>query len=369
MNKNEKADIIAKICNGILLRGKQVLAPELSSAEWDELLEFASNQGVLPVIIQHLNNAIPTGVTSMGKEQLLQWIGISLQNEQNYKQRLSVMRKLARIFGKEGIDIMFLKGASLAQMYPNPEWRVFSDVDYYLFGASERGIELLAQKGIENSEYYHHHTQASMDDVLIENHYDFVERVNHKCDLILDDALKELAAKEGHAVKATFLGEDVNNAYLMTPTMNAIFLMRHMSAHFVSETIPLKMLYDWALFLKHHAKDVDWNKVSALYDQSGMTAFAGIIQELLRKRLDVSFSDCPVFPVKEEYVERVWESVIDPPEPDPHAKFTLRYYLFEAKTFFANRWKHKLVYPGESYILLFFKYAWLGVKKMLGVLK
>ena len=369
MGKNEKANIIVRICNGVLLHDKPVPSPDLSSGEWDELLEFASEQGVLPIIIQHLNNSNPAGSISMDKELLLQWIGVSLQSEQNYKQRLGVMRKLAKIFGKEGIDVMFLKGASLAQMYPNPEWRVFSDVDYYLYGESEHGIKILAEQGVENSEYYHHHTQASFNGVLIENHYDFVERVNHKCDLILDDALKALAAKEGHSVKATFLGDDVKNAYLMTPTMNAIFLMRHMSAHFVSETIPLKMLYDWALFLKHHAKDVDWNIVSALYDQSGMTAFAGIIQELLCKRLDVSYSDCPVFPVKEEYVERVWESVINPPEPDPHAKFTLRYYLFEAKTFFANRWKHKLVYPGESYILLFFKYAWLGVKKMLGVLK
>lgn len=369
MNKNEKADIIAKICNGILLRGKQVLAPELSSAEWDELLEFASNQGVLPVIIQHLNNAIPTGVTSMGKEQLLQWIGISLQNEQNYKQRLSVMRKLARIFGKEGIDIMFLKGASLAQMYPNPEWRVFSDVDYYLFGASERGIELLAQKGIENSEYYHHHTQASMDDVLIENHYDFVERVNHKCDLILDDALKELAAKEGHTVKATFLGEDVNNAYLMTPTMNAIFLMRHMSAHFVSETVPMRMLYDWALFLKKYAGEVEWNYVMQLYEKSDMMKFVGIIMAILKDHLEFECSACPVELGARTDAERVWESIINPPAPDPYDKFTLRYYLFEAKTFFANRWKHKLVYPGESFVGLFFKYAWLAVKKMMGVLK
>lgn len=364
MSKNEKADIIARICNDILLLNQKVIAPELSGKEWDEVLEMASFQGVLPIVLQKLNETNPKGGTPMGKEQLLQWIGVTLQNEQNYKLRLYVMRSLAKLFGQEGIDIMFLKGASLAQLYPNPLWRVFSDVDYYLFGESEKGIKLLAEQGIENSEYYHHHTQASFNGVLIENHYDFVERVNHKCDVILDDALKELVAKEGHDVKATFLGEDVNNAYLMTPTMNAIFLMRHMSAHFVSETVPMRMLYDWALFLKKYAGEVDWEYVMPLYEKSGMMKFVGIIMEILKEHLGFECAACPVALGKPSDAERVWESIINPPVRDPHDKFTLWYYLFEARTFFANRWKHKLVYPGESFVGLFFKYVKLGVKMM-----
>lgn len=366
-SKTELAEIVLQLCNSVLLKEGKPQLPEMLAKEWDALFTFASSQGVLSVITQLFSDLeLPPSAERL---MIVGWYMNSLKTATCYQQRIDTMRQMANMFGKVSMDIMFLKGAAIAQLYPVPGWRAFSDIDYYLYGKSEEGIKVMAQNGIVNSEYYHHHTQASLSGVLIENHYDFVERVNHKCDIILDDALKQLAGKEGHNIRASFLGDDVKNAYLMTPTMNAIFLMRHMSAHFVSETIPLRMLYDWALFLEHHAKDVDWNMVSALYDQSGMTTFAGIIQELLRKRLKVSFADCPVFPVKEDYVERVWESVINPPEPDPHAKFKLRYYLFEAKTFFANRWKHKLVYPGESYILLFFKYAWLGLKKMLGVLK
>ena len=186
---------------------------------------------------------------------------------------------------------------------------------------------------------------------------------------MLDDALKELAAKEGYTLKADFLGKDVKNAYLMTPTMNAIFLMRHMSAHFVGETIPLRQLYDWALFLQRHAKDVDWPYVLRLYNESGMAAFAGVIQFLLRMHLEYENNDCPIALGKKEDAERVWESIIFPPKQDPYKKFSMKYYLFEAKTFYVNRWKHKMVYPGESYVLLFFKYSWLGIKKMTGRLK
>lgn len=367
MKKKELVDIAVGLCNKVLLERKQPEQPDLSVKDWDRMLIFASMQGVLPVITPLFADYKP-------EDEKLRWVLVewhvsSMENHQAYKLRLYNMREIAQLFEEEGMDVMFMKGAALAQLYPNPEWRVFSDIDYYLYGKSEQGIEVMARHGIENSEYYHHHTQASLNNVLLENHYDFVERVNHKCDVILDDALKALAEKEGHSAKATFLGEDVKNAYLMTPTMNAIFLMRHMSAHFVSETVPMRMLYDWALFLKKYAGEVDWNFVMPLYEQSGMMKFVGIIMAILKNYLEFECLVCPVSLGNQEMVDKVWESIVDPPEPDPHDKFTLRYYLFEARTFFANKWKHQLVYPGESFVGLFFRYAWLAVKKMTGILK
>lgn len=367
MKKTEIVDIITDICNCILLKGQKPILPSLKAKDWDKVLTLAAEQGVLPVITPLLIDL--TFDEEASRMMLVEWWSIAQSNQQDYKLRKNIMREMASMFAKEGVDILFMKGGTLAQLYPEPTWRVFSDIDYYLFGKSEQGIAILKQHGIENSAYYHHHTQASLNGVLLENHYDFVERVNHHCDIILDDALKALAEKEGRSVKASFLGDDITNAYVMTPTMNAIFLMRHMSAHFVAETIPLRMLYDWALFLKRHAKDVDWRLVTELYDKSGKTAFAGIVQELLRKRLDVCYADCPVYPVKEGAVDRVWESVIIPPEANPYKKKSLRYYLYETKVFVNNRWKHAIVYPGESYALLFLKYTIAVTKRKLGLLK
>lgn len=367
MKKTEAVDIIIGLCNCVLLKGQNPTLPNLTAKDWDKVLSLAAEQGVLPVIIPLLTDL--TFDDEASRMMLVEWYGIAQCNQQDYELRKSIMREMASMFAKEGMDILFMKGVTLAQLYPEPSWRVFSDIDYYLFGKSEQGIAILKKHGIESSAYYHHHTQASLNGVLLENHYDFVERVNHKCDILLDDALKSLAEKEGRTVKASFLGEDINNAYVMTPTMNAIFLMRHMSAHIVSETIPLRMLYDWALFLKHHAKDVDWTQVDDLYDKSGMTEFAGLIQYLLKTKLCVEYSDCPVFPFDEEKADKLWQSIIYPPEQDPYKKFSFIYYLFEAKTFWKNRWKHEIVYPGESFAWLFCKYAWLGTNKMLGLLK
>lgn len=366
-NKADMATVVVRLCNIALLGNSKLELPKLSAKKWDRLLSFASEQGVLPIVAPLLTEV--TFGDEMSRLMLVEWVVSAEQNAVQYQERLKTMQFMAKMFAKEGMDIMFMKGASLAQFYPNPEWRMFSDIDYYLYGQSENGIKVMARNGIENEGYYHHHTLASLHEILLENHYDFVERVNHQCDIILDDALKKLAEKEGRTMKASFLGDEITNAYVMTPTMNAIFLMRHMSAHFVSETIPVRMLYDWALFLKHHAKDVDWTLVDDLYDKSGMTEFVGLIQYLLKTKLGVEYAECPVFPFDEEKADKLWQSIIYPPEQDPYKKFSLKYYLYETRTFWKNRWKHQIVYPGESYAWLFCKYAWLGTKKMLGLLK
>lgn len=362
--REKLADVVVKLCTSTLLKGNQIAMLDLTAKEWDSMLAFSSMQGVLPIITQKFTNI------KLKDEQLLEvmikWYGKANRNHQNYLLQLETMYTMSMLLDAKGIDILFLKGAALAQLYPEAELRVFSDIDFYLFGESQRGIEIMAQNGIENKACSHHHTRAIMNGILLENHYDFVERKNHRCDIILDDALKALADKEGKSVPATFLGENIRNAYVMTPTMNAIFLMRHMSAHFSSEAISLRMLYDWALFLKHQSKDVDWPYVMGLYEQTGMATFSGIIQMILYFHIGYDCKDCPIERGKQKDADKVWNSIIFPPMQNPFKNHTIRYYLFESKTFLANRWKYEMAYPGESYALFFLKCSWSGIKRMIG---
>jgi len=59
----------------------------------------------------------------------------------------------------------------------------------------------------------------------------------------------------------------------------------------------------------------------------------------------------------------------NPPESNPYNKNTLKYLLFEGREFLGNRWKHKIVYPHESYFMLSLHYAWSIIKRKLGLLK
>lgn len=367
MKREEQADILLSLCNHALLGKGAASVGDVASREWDGILYFASLQGVLPVIWPLLVNLRVDDERSRMK--MVRWYAAAQDSMQQYQLKAYMMQELVAILAEAGIDVMFMKGAALAQLYPKPEWRAFSDIDFYLYGKTEQGVETMTRHGMGKLETDHHHVRLSLNGVLLENHYNFVERTNHRCNVVLDDTLKALAESEGRSARADFIKGSYKNAYVMTPTMNAIFLMRHMSTHFASETISLRMLYDWALFLREHGEDVDWKMVTGLYENSGMSLFAGIIQRLLLSHLESDCKACPIAPGSKELAEKVWKSIIYPPSQDPYQEGSPRYYLSEARTFLANRWKYKMAYPDESYTLLMFKYAWLGIRKMTGLLK
>lgn len=372
MNKQEKLiETIVRICAQVLFADKTWAfddqLPELSAKEWDNLLSIASMHGTLPVIMQLFESRKIEDKDV--RKVILKWYAVAQGNKQRYQVRVQTIREMAEMFAEEGLDMMVFKGAALAQLYPYPEWRVFSDIDFYLYGEWKKGVEVMERHGIKNKPYYHHNTEATLNGVLLENHYDFVERLNHRLNLVLDDELKKIAQEEGRSMKATFLDDHVANVYMMTPMMNAVFLMRHMSAHFVSESIPLRMLIDWILFLKYHAKDVDWKRVCQLYEKSGMTEFVGIIMQLVQSHFHVEFPEVPIALVDNDHTDKVWESIVSPPDSNSHKLYSISYFVYETRTFFGNRWKHQIVYPGESYFLLSLNYAWSVIKKKLGLLK
>ncbi len=371
MNEQSKYfDVIVSLCNRILLNEKdsdEQSLPNLTIDDWEKLLSVASKHGMLPSLMQVFEGRLIEDKEF--RRVVVKKFASVQKNALNFKNRLLTVRELAAMYAEEDIDMMVFKGVATAQLYPKPEWRVFSDIDFYLYGRCFDGNAVMERHGIKSRPFYHHNTEATLHGILLENHYDFVERLNHRHNLVVDDEMKSLANEEGKTIKASFLGNDVNNVYIMTPTMNAIFLMRHMSAHFGSESIALRMLYDWALFLKAHAKDVDWPRVKRIYDASGMTEFVGIILEIIRIHLGADLSDVPVQPIANEKTAKVWDSIVFPPAANPHKKYSLVYFVYETKTFLGNKWKHDIVYPGESYFMLSLHYAWSVLKRKTGLLK
>lgn len=348
-------DALISLVSSYLVSGGE----ETDCSEWvsmdmnslAETLEFASLQGLLPCVcaaIEHCG-CIEKFASS---ERFLEYYGAAMQMRIEQQKRLTVSSRLSSIFASKGLDVMFFKGAALADIYPDPYLRFGGDVDYYLYGHAEEGDRALEELGVSVRDYYHHHTRAKVDGVMTENHFDFIDRKNHSCNIILDDSLKALASSEGK--NAAFL---IEGSYRMTPTMNAIFLMRHMSAHFASETTTLRQLYDWGLVVRNYSEMIDWNLVAELYEKSGMMAFARVVKSVLEEKMSFPLEAFPVPAMHGKILEKVWDSITHPRHLNNHRKGSLLYWLRETVIFASNKWKHDLVYPGESYLKLFLRYT------------
>lgn len=149
----------------------------------------------------------------------------------------------------------------------------------------------------------------------------------------------------------------------MSPTMNAIFLMRHMAIHFVSEVVTLRMLYDWGLYLMNEGKDVDWEKVGGLYEQVGMMNFAQMIQHFVMDKLGLPVKDCcPINSLANEKSERVWQYILNKIEGRNLTGNPIKAGLLRRYWMLKDKWKYDIAYPKDSYWKMFFYMAVRGVK-------
>lgn len=288
----------------------------------------------------------------------LKWAVMTDQIETLYRHKKAVAGELARFYAEAGIDMMVLKGLGVSVYYPVPEHRSFSDVDIYLYGDVKKADLLISEKlGIEVSDDVHHHTTFEYKGVLIENHYDFINVHDHKSNRSMERLLKEFATQHGGR-----LGIDGVSVLLPAADFNALFLMRHMSAHYAAERISIRHLCDWMMFLKREHAKIDFEKINALYRQFNMNGFACAVNGILIDRFGMSADLLPPFE-RDHYLEmRIMNDIIYPEFAEKRPEGATNIVRWKLRRFMANRWKHKLIY-NESWVATFFQSAFSHLLK------
>lgn len=272
----------------------------------------------------------------------LQW-GINVEKiEKRWARQQRLVGDLAAFYARHGIRMMLLKGYGLSLLYPTPAHRECGDIDIWLFGDQERADRLLKEeKGIKIDPDKHHHTTFTLGGIMVENHYDFLNVHSHRSNREIEAELKRLATEEPcEEIK-------VNGApvWLPSPNFNALFLLRHAAAHFAAAEIGLRHLVDWAMLLKHHAPHIDWAWLDRLCRYHRMDRFLYAITALSIDHLGLSTEGLPAIPRNRELEEEILSEIISPrfAEKMP-ARGTLRRLGFRCRRWWANRWKHRLVY-------------------------
>ena len=139
-------------CNEVLFGYVKEQDPlsSLNIKELNENLTEAARHGMLPVVMESLSRA--KILDPEKKKIVLKKYGASEKFIKKYWQRLDLMEQMALQFKKAGLDVMFIKGATLSLRYPSVELRYFGDLDFYLFGRAREGAEALAENGIAGRE-------------------------------------------------------------------------------------------------------------------------------------------------------------------------------------------------------------------------
>ena len=334
-----------------------VTMPAMTPSQWESLLQLSVEHSVVAVVYEAIER-LPAE-QQPPRQVMLKFAVMADRSIQRFRQRSAVIGELLDLYNEAGIPTMIIKGISVARLYPNPELRTFSDIDTCHFGKIKEADSLAAERlGITPDDDVHHHTKWVYKGVLVENHYDFVNTKSHLSNRDYEQLLK---AEAENAIESEWQGRKVLFA---SPRFNALFLMRHMAAHYAAERVSLRHLCDWKVFVEQCGADVDWVEVYSVYDKFKMRPFVDAVRGILVDYLGLAPELLPA-PEKEDKAleKRIINDIL-------YSEFSVKcpkkgavaIVWWKIRRFWANRWKHRLVYR-ESWLHSFLQMTYSHLLK------
>lgn len=318
-----------------------------SNIKWNEVYALAQRQELLAIMLDGLDK-LPS-INRPPQALLLNWIGEVLAYEQRFEAYKKAHAEIANFYNQYGYKMMVLKGFACSLNWPRPNHRPCGDIDIWQFGQYKEADKALArEKGIKIDSSHHHHTVFDWHGFTVENHYDFIEVQLLKSNLELEAIFKELGKDDTHYLE--ICNEKV---YLPSANLHALFLIRHMIAHFSSVSITLRQVLDWAFFVEKHTKEIDWEWFEDVLRKYHMYDFYNIINAICVGDLGFDVNIFPRVQFAPALKEKVLKDIIAPEYEVKEPKGFLNRMIFKFRRWQGNAWKQKLCFK-ENRTELFF---------------
>ena len=148
--------------------------------DWQKVIDLSFYQGVAAITVDGLqrycehNPEVELALDSLELEDLkYEWFGSVFQAEEDFANYLSSARDLAKLYARNGLKTLVLKGLVFSECFPHPSHRSSSDLDCYLSEDYEKGNLLVEQDGVEVNRNYFKNSSFNYKSLHVENHHFF----------------------------------------------------------------------------------------------------------------------------------------------------------------------------------------------------
>ena len=323
--------------------------------EWAELFRLSKTQGVTAVVFEKLSAAFDEceDFPRPPKALTLNWYAQSQSIERKMATIHKRSEEFAGLMEEKGLQTLVLKGIAVSSYYPNPLHREFGDLDCYLFEGTvdnirwgsgyEKGNLLAEELGAHIHRGHYKHSHVVFKKQEIENHQYFLPIRGSKANKALEKQLRKCVETKGfHAKEGTAL-------LCPNADFNALFLTAHAMNHFLYESVKVRHLLDWALFMKAEQENVDWDLFWTWCDKMHFTRFVQCLHIICEHYMDLRLPQHPgqtkEMPSSslDELANRVLADILTGDNVYNKGNSNLMVRLNLVKNFFASAWKYQRV--------------------------
>lgn len=268
-----------------LVRGglweRDVELRKYGATDFSQIMRLAEEQSVVGLVtagLEHVTDVkIPQAWT-------LQFIGSTLQIEQQNKAMNVFVAQLKETLCKEDVYAVLVKGQGIAQCYEKPLWRASGDVDLLLSEDNyEKAKEVLLPLATDvETEYTHFkHQGMTIDGFVVELHGTLHSRLSNRVDDMIDGVQRDVFFSGN--VRSWHNGS--TQMFLPAANEDVIFVFTHILHHFFFEGIGLRQLCDWCRLLWTYKDSLNHGLLESRIREAGVMtewkAFAAFAVEYL----------------------------------------------------------------------------------------
>lgn len=233
---------------------KEVRLLQCGKVDYDEVFRIADEQSVIGLVtagIEHVQDV------KIPQEIVLQFIGMSLQLEQQNKALNDFIIWLIETLRKEDVYTLLVKGQGIAQCYERPLWRASGDVDLLLsdtnYEKAKKVLIPLADNVEQEYKTFKHIGMTMKGDFTVELHGTMHSRLSNRIDRGIDEAQNDVFF--GGNIRSWMNGS--TSVFLPGVDDDVIFVFTHILHHFFIDGIGLRQICDWCRLLWTYRDSLD----------------------------------------------------------------------------------------------------------------
>lgn len=264
---------------------------QFGKLDYSAIMQQAEEQSVVGLVTVGLEHVMDVKVP---QEWLLQFIGSTLQIEQQNKEMNGFVSELIDKLRAADIYAILVKGQGIAQCYEKPLWRSSGDVDLLLSDKNYQKAEKLLSpvaSSIEEEIDSIHHKALVIDEWTVELHGTLRSGLWIRLDRALDKIQE--AVFYGGSVRSWQNG----NTQVFLPGVNedVIFVFSHILQHFYKEGIGLRQICDWCRLLWTYRDQIEVTLLGNRLKKAGVMSEWKVFGALAVEYLGMPENAMPMF--------------------------------------------------------------------------
>ena len=279
MNTNNQKAFLALVSAGLWETDVQLQS--YGKVDYEEVMRLAEEQNVIGLVtagIEHIKDV------KVPQQYTLQFVGQSLQIEQQNLAMNSFISGLIVKMRKADIYTLLVKGQGIAQCYEKPLWRASGDVDLLLSESNyEKAKEFLLPLASDHKpdERYSKHLGMNIDQWYVEIHGTLRTGLSSRIDREVD-AVQRNVFYGGNVRSWNNHGVQV---FLPAPNEDVFFVFTHFIKHFYKEGMNLRQICDWCRLLWTYRDSLNHGLLESRIKKAGLMSewrgFASLAVEYL----------------------------------------------------------------------------------------